>query len=388
MPLGIMISNAKINQDDYKIISYVITSSIIGLFLSLIIIICLFNLELVLRFFGQDAEIVRLVGRYIDIFVWSVPALAISQVLSQFAFGMLKQQFVLILNIFSTLLFSIFGYMLVFGKGGFTSMGIEGIALACNIKFWVNCICLIVFFSSYKVDYEKKITGTKFINREIVYEILIKGLPFMANSLLYSLYMFIINLFTGWLGFAALIINQLSFQLYSIMYIILDSLAYSCSVLVGRMNHKTMYEQIKLLLIYNLITAIILVFISAITLYIFFNEFIDFFIKEKRIIDFSLRYELKLTFFWVIAVFVFEAIISTLKGGLFGLLDIKTPALLCIIFDWLIAVPLTYFLIMYFDFGFRAIFFAKTISLVFSSYLLAKRLISKLSVRIESFKLS
>ena len=98
MPLGIMISNAKINQDDYKIISYVITSSIIGLFLSLIIIICLFNLELVLRFFGQDAEIVRLVGRYIDIFVWSVPALAISQVLSQFAFGMLKQQFVLILN--------------------------------------------------------------------------------------------------------------------------------------------------------------------------------------------------------------------------------------------------------------------------------------------------
>ena len=107
MPLGIMISNAKINQDDYKIISYVITSSIIGLFLSLIIIICLFNLELVLRFFGQDAEIVRLVGRYIDIFVWSVPALAISQVLSQFAFGMLKQQFVLILNIFSTLLFSI-----------------------------------------------------------------------------------------------------------------------------------------------------------------------------------------------------------------------------------------------------------------------------------------
>lgn len=375
-PLGTMISNAKMIQDDIKIISYVVASSIIALFLSLIIITCLLNLEFVLHFSNQDSKSAEMVGKYVDIFVWSVPLLAISQVLSQFAFGMLKQKFVLLLNIFSTLLFSFVCYVLVLGKLGFSAIGIEGVAVACNIKFGVNCIFLLIPFSIY-VHSKSRNQGIKFIlDKKMVKEIIVTGFPFMINSFLSSFYIFIINLFTGWLGIKALVINQLSFQFYWMMYSVLDSLAYSCGILLGRVNHK--YQQIKQLLFYNLVAAIILVLISITTLHIFLDEFIDFFIRDKKIINFSLIHEIKLTFFYVAIVLILEAIISTLRGGLLGVLDTKSSALICIIFDWLVALPLIYFLIIYTNLGFKAIFLAKAISLIFSSYFLTKKLVLRI----------
>lgn len=156
-PVSILISKASGQHKEDGIANYMRSSFLLSFFIALIIIFFCKCIGPILRVFKQPVELICLLEEYFDLFTWTVPALVLSQVFTQFYYGTLRTKCIFVINVVSTIIFALVSYILVLSKWASSDMFIQGLGFACIIKFWFNLIALTIYIYSTEMrTYLKK----------------------------------------------------------------------------------------------------------------------------------------------------------------------------------------------------------------------------------------
>ncbi len=187
----------------------------------------------IFRLAGHHPEVQRLESGYFRILVFSSPAVIASSAAAGFYSGRGKTSIIMMESFITTGVNIILDYLLIFGKGDFPALGMNGAALAtliaqyCRIVFYL----ILIFGSENRRRYQT--TDWHFHSRHFR-RLLRFGLPngihFFLEMTGFTMMIFLVGTF----GTNALAATNITFNINHISFMPLLGLSMGVSVLVGR----------------------------------------------------------------------------------------------------------------------------------------------------------
>jgi MATE family multidrug resistance protein len=168
-------------------------------------------------------------------------------VLATFYSGRGKTVIVLMISILGAIINACFDYFLIFGKYGFTEMGITGADMASNVSYFVMCVIYFILIISKKnhITYDTRCIklNFKFMKRLLHYGIP-NGVELFFDGCGFSIFLIII----GNLGVASLAASNIMASIYNIAYMPLLGAGMATSVMIGKYlgENKASYAQLSL----------------------------------------------------------------------------------------------------------------------------------------------
>jgi len=188
----------------------------------------------IFRSVGHAPAVQRLEVEYFSVLCWGCVPLLLSAVLSSFYSGRGRTKVVMTVNLASVALNGGLDYCLIFGRGGFPAMGMEGAAWATVISKVVACLwfALLMLRSEERLTY--RIWQHFAFDRELFGRLIRHGLPnglqFLADILGFTLFLFLL----GGLGVRELAASNLAFNINSLGYIPMMGMGTAVMTLVGQ----------------------------------------------------------------------------------------------------------------------------------------------------------
>ncbi len=304
-------------------------------------IISLLAPEFVVNIFNNDANVVSEGTTYLLIVCLSYPAVAISNILSSVLRSVEDVKLPMYVSVFTTILNIFLDYAMIFGKFGFSEMGIKGAALATTISAWFG-VLLILFVSLIKKNILyapiKDSFGFKWNDIKTFYK---KAMPVIFNETMWGAGTFIFNIIFGHMGyeyFAAITILR-SFE--NIAFVFIIGLCTACSIMVGKSIGKGKIERgiddtKRFIMIFPIVSLII-----AILIYVFRPELIGIFNLNDNISEVTLNAAMSIMAFYafeftirqipyLMIVGIFRSGGDTVTGVKYDLLSL-----------WLLSIPAT-----------------------------------------------
>lgn len=252
----------------------------------------------VVNIFNNNPDVVANGTSYLIIVSLSYPATAITNVLSSVLRSVESVKLPMYVSALTTVLNIFLDYGMIFGKFGFTEMGIKGAALATSISAWVGVILiLLVSLITKNILYAplKNTLGFKISDIKIFYR---KAFPVIFNETMWGAGTFVFNIIFGHMGyeyFAAITILR-SFE--NIAFVFIIGICNACSIMVGKSVGKGKIERgiqdtKRFLFIFPLISVVI-----ALITYFFRAEFIGIFNMGNNISDITLNSAMSIMAFY------------------------------------------------------------------------------------------
>lgn len=188
---------------------------------------------------GDAAERVAMLDygrRYLRIMLWGLLPFSMSQVYG----GTLRETGETLLPMKASLAGVLtnlcLNYILIFGKLGFPTLGVEGAAIATVISRFVELAIIIVYTHRHsgKFQFIEGLYRSLKIPKELIFNIIRKGLPLLVNELLWSLGMTTLTQIFSTRGLdvvAALNISSTVANLFNVIFISMGS---AVAVMVGQ----------------------------------------------------------------------------------------------------------------------------------------------------------
>ena len=130
---------------------------ILSVILGVLMMICFWFTDDVLRWFHEKEILLIYVRQYFHMLMWGAVAILLQSCLEQFCYGVLQQRLVITINFISLCVGIPLAYLFIFGKYGFPALGVGGLALTFSIQSWFNftvlficCYCL-PYFKQFKL---------------------------------------------------------------------------------------------------------------------------------------------------------------------------------------------------------------------------------------------
>lgn len=323
-------------------------------------VISLFAPEFVVNIFNNDASVVSEGTAYLVIVCLSYPAVAITNILSSVLRSVEDVKLPMYVSVFTTVLNIFLDYAMIFGKFGFSEMGIKGAALATTISAWLGVLfILMVSLIKKNILYAplKDSFGFKWKDIKTFYK---KAMPVIFNETMWGAGTFIFNIIFGHMGyeyFAAITILR-SFE--NIAFVFIIGLCNACSIMVGKSIGKGKIERgiedtKRFIIIFPIVSLII-----SVLIYVFRPELIGIFNLSDNISEVTLNAAMSIMAFYafeftirqipyLMIVGIFRSggdTVTGVKYDLFSLWLLSIPATLIAVY--VINVPFTVaFAIMY-----------------------------------------
>ncbi len=196
---------------------------------------CIANFDTLMRQLGQAETTVVLGNTYLDIMVWGFfPALGFSLLRSVIS-AMSHTRIVMAIAIGGTILNTIGGYILGFGKFGFPQLGIAGLALASVITLWTMFLALIVYILTHtELKTYRFFRNIYRVDRQILTSLIHVGVPIgIATALEIGLFT-IVTYLMGILGTEVLAAHQVVLQTIAITFMVPLAMSYAATIRVGQ----------------------------------------------------------------------------------------------------------------------------------------------------------
>lgn len=323
-------------------------------------VISLLSPEFVVNIFNNDKNVVSEGTVYLLVVCLSYPAVAITNILSSVLRSVEDVKLPMYVSVFTTVLNIFLDYAMIFGKFGFSEMGIKGAALATTISAWLGVLLILaVSFIKKNILYAplKDSFGFKFQDIKTFYK---KAMPVIFNETMWGAGTFIFNIIFGHMGyeyFAAITILR-SFE--NIAFVFIIGLCNACSIMVGKSIGKGKIERgiddtKRFIMIFPIVS-----FVIAVLIYVFRPELIGIFNMSDNISEVTLNTAMSIMAFYafeftirqipyLMIVGIFRSggdTVTGVKYDLFSLWLLSIPATLIAVY--VIKVPFTVaFAVMY-----------------------------------------
>ena len=348
------------------------------LFLGFIMFISVYNLKGYLFFMGQPSNVVYLAYSYLKWVSISLIPLITFQAFKQFTDGLSMTRPAMYATVFSNFINVLLNYILIFGKFGFPTLGIEGAALGTLIARFSSLMFIVFYFyfHSNLKRYLSIFTRTNF-NFKILKKIIFLGFP-SALQMFFEVFFFIAAIWmSGLLGKNEQASNQIALNLSSMTFMVAMGFSVVAMIRVGEMFGKSDIISLKRIA-YSLFLIILLFDLFFCVIFILFNEYLPWIYLsktvDKSISDVFQVIEISSKLIMISGVFqIFDGLQAVVLGALRGIQDVFIPTVLIFIAYILIGLPVSYYLGLNTHLGVVGIWFGLLIGLVSSSIFLLLR---------------
>ncbi len=315
----------------------VLTFSILG-------ILILANTESILTLFKQDANLIEVVGDYMQIIIWMLPTILMTYVFKAFLISVGKERIVLIISVFGLIVNFILNYLFIFGNFGLPELGLRGAAFA-SLGSSVSMLGGTIAYSCFSDIHKYKIFSNFFDFDKKIFSSLFKvGWPIcltiMAESGMFST----APLFMGWIGEAQLAAHGVVMIIFAFFFMIPLGISQAGTVRIAKTIGERKLNDIGNVAfsVYGLglgwaclNTAIIIIFREDIV-----NLFIDQTnLNADLVLMYAISYLLVCSLFHLAdsGQILFAAILR-------GFSETKIPFVMSLFSYWAIGVPTAYYL--------------------------------------------
>lgn len=190
--------------------------------------------NLVIHLFNSDEKIVDTGMEYLRYVSFSYIAIALTNILAAVLRAVENVKLPMYVSLFTTVLNIFLDYAMIFGKFGFSQLGVRGAALATSISSWLGVVLLIVISLAQKNLLVTSSAEFFKFNLTEMKDYLKKASPVVLNESMWGLGTFVYNIIYGNMGyeyFSALTIVR-SFE--NMSFVIFIGICSAASVMIGK----------------------------------------------------------------------------------------------------------------------------------------------------------
>ena len=355
-----------------------------GLYINLLAGILLFFItfggSFLLSSLHQPADVVDKTIPYLGIISLSLIPFMVFQTFKQFAEGLSYTKNAMFITVSANLLNVGLNYILIYGKLGFSPMGLYGAGLATFLSRVAMAIAMGIYVFKGK-SFHVYIKDFRFrgFSKKLAGRMLKLGLPTGLQ------YVFEVGAFSsaaimiGWLGAQQLAAHQIAINLASVSYMMASGISAAATVRVGNQLGR---NDIPMLRVAGFTSFLMGIGFMAFTCFCFVigNSFLpSLYIKDQEVIDIASTLLVIAAFFQIS-----DGVQVVGLGALRGLEDVKVPTIIAVVAYWLIGLPVGYFFGFGLGLGARGIWFGLLTGLTLAAIMLSFRfhlLTKKLLIR-------
>lgn len=320
-----------------------------GLLACVVAILFYFSSDIFILF-GQPLHLTLLTRSYFHWIILSLPFMLPFMICQQFFIGTERAYVNFRVTCFTLLSTAVFSYMLILGRWGAPRLGLTGWALSQSLSLALSCLLYVYYL--YRLGELECFHILKWpfcIDFLIVRKIFTIGLPIGVQYAVELLAFALATYFMGWLGAPVLAAAQIVSQLTLLAVMIFLALSQASSVLVSQSSKNPLlalaYHHMS-----NFFGAASMVIVT-ICFFVVPNFFIQFYIDvnnpNNAFVVSQTKSLLILSGFMLIA----DAVRNITSGSLRGLHDSTTPMYWGMLCQWLLALPIGYYLGFSLHFG-------------------------------------
>ncbi len=346
-----LISEAVGAKKSYRIRKVFYNGLVLNTILGLLMAALSYTLPYLLRMAHQPEEVINLAIPYVHIVGVSLLFVMIFQAMKQFSDGLGLTTYPMIATLVANVINIFLSYAMVFGKFGFSPMGIYGAAYGTLIARGIT-IFVLWFFIKYMSEthiYLKGL-GTHLLSSPIIKKILYLGIPSGFQGI-FEMGIFSATVWlAGTLGAISQAANQIAQQMASMTFMVFIGFGVAATVRVG--NQKGMKDFFNLKRIATSIFLQVFIFEVVFTLLlILFRNQIPFIFMDLDYSDPNKAetakeiYNLSIQLLIVAGIFqIPDGFQVVIQGALRGFQDVVYPFFITLVSYWLIGFPISYFL--------------------------------------------
>lgn len=342
------------------------SSILVALFLSaLLMLLNLFIAENI-AFFGQADEMAEMGREYLLIVNWSTPAMLLMNSGKQVMDGLGKTKAAMYVTFLGLLMNILFNYLLIFGKLGFSEMGLTGAAWATVISRYFMAIVMLIacWWSPLMAELKKR----DIVQKSYFAEILRIGVP-VGFTFFFEIAAFSVALiFAGQISVNHAAAHQIAIQLASITYMFVTGMAAAGNIAVG--NHYGDNDPVGLRRagLATLMLTIAIETLFALVFLLFNDELALLYNSDSAVLEIATPLIILAAFFQLS-----DGIQAVGAGILRGIKDTKVTSLIAFFSYWIVMTPGAWWLCFKTDCGINGIWISFIVGLSFAAVALVIR---------------
>jgi MATE family multidrug resistance protein len=228
-------------------------------------------------------------------------------------------------------------YLLIFGKGPFPAMGVEGAAWATALA---NLVAAVIFFALTFTRKMRTAYGTLDQKRprpEELARLFRVGIPIAVHFFLDMGSFLVFSAYIGRMGTDALAVNQIAIQILALSFMPCQGFAIAATTLMGQyigagrpeLAKKSAYTTLKMGLLYAGFIAVLCLTIP--------EHLVKIFNSDPEVVALG-----SLVLYWAALFQAFDAVQFISDGALRGAGDTRVPMLIVAGAAWFVFLPLAY----------------------------------------------
>lgn len=297
--------------------------------------------NLVIRIFNSDAQVVATGSEYLKAVSFSYIAVALTNIMAAVLRSVENVKLPMYVSAFTTILNIFLDYVMIFGKFGFSKMGIKGAAVATVISAWLGVFILVIISLVQKNILIGSFKQYFVFDKTELTEYVKKATPVVINEGMWGVGTFVFNIIFGNMGyeyFSALTIVR-SFE--NIAFVIFIGICSAASVMIGKsVGSGEIENALRDSKRFSVLVPALAVCVSVIIV-LFRNQLVDLFNMGNSISELSVKTARSLMAVYAVAfpfrIMPYLQVVAIFRSG--G--DTVTGAkyeLFCI---WALSVPAT-----------------------------------------------
>jgi multidrug resistance protein, MATE family len=333
--------------------------------------------ELLLTAIGVDSSIVEDTHRFLRAIAWGAPALTGYFALRGLSEGMSLTRPTMYFGALGLLLLAPIGYVLMYGKLGFPTLGAQGSGIATACVLWLQFLAFAAYLAIHR-NYRQIAPFQQFEapNWHAILGLLRLGVP-MGIAVLMEAGLFVATaLLLGSLGATTVASHQIAINVASVAFMIPLGVAMATTVRVGNAVGRGDSIGIRSAGYVGIATTLITQTISCSIMFLIPHWLAGLYTDDAQVA--ALAAQLLL----LAAAFQFsDGIQVTANGALRGLKDTAVPMLITTVAYWTIGMPVGWWLAFRAGFGARGMWIGLIAGLSVAAVLLFVRFATHISHR-------
>jgi MATE family multidrug resistance protein len=317
-----------------------------NLFVGIILTVLMLGLIPLMPYFGQPEEVIETTIPYYITLSFSMVFTMIFFHFKQFGEGIYITKPTMVITIAGNVLNIGLNFIFIYGMLGVPAYGVLGAGIATLLSRIIMVLAMFFYFKSTHLKRYFQTFGNHYFSWGKIKYILKNSLP-IGFQYIIEVSAFVLGaIMIGWLGTISLAAHQIAINLVSITYLVASGIASATTIRVSNLRGLGRTKDIFLAARSGMkITLLFMVFSSI--LFLVGNRFFpSLYIDELPVIEIASQ---------LIFVAVLFQLVDGLQivelGVLRGLNDLKVPTYITIVAYWLIGIPTSYLVGIYFEVG-------------------------------------